>query len=290
MISTRSIVLLAAVLLCGCGEQPSGAGGTESETQAPVSPAEHADHPLVKPFKEEGPAALRVDGVPVPKATLERYKQIYKIRRPTVSDKTLMREVIEEGIVPLAAMYAHYAKTDIAELSRRAWAAHERLEAGEQWGVVLADVSDDPNKSIQFGSIGVRQRLSVPGLAPPSPEVEERAFSQAMNTHSEPFCTDKGVEIVLAKNEVRSAGRTEAQATREIYSILFLWDAGYRELLAQWGPGRSEAEAEEFKAKVARFKEGMKRRIRAARIEVLDEEYRSVIYPFRLAKKGDSDG
>ena len=239
---------------------------------------------MIKAFKDDGPIALRVDGVPVPKATIDRYLGIYQVRRPTASEKTLLREAIEDGIIPVAAMYANYAEADLPELSSRAWAAHARLESGEQWPVVLADVSDDPNKGIQKGSLGIRQRLAVAGLAPPCAEVEERAFAQPEDAHSEPFCTDKGVEVIMARDEVRTPGRPEAQVTREIFSILFLWDASYRELLAKWEPGKSEQEADAFKAKVSRTKEGMKRRIRAARVEVVDEAYRPVIYPFRLRK------
>lgn len=271
------VLTVVVTVVSACGN--SGEPGRPEQRETPV-----ATGPVLPAFLDEGPIALKIDGIPVPRATIDRYLAIWKIRRPRASDKTLLREAIEEGIVPIAAMYAEYSEADIAELSARAWTAHARLERGEQWDVVIAEMSDDPNKENYKGSIGMRRRLAVPGLALVSAEIEQRAFEMKLEQYSEPFCTDKGVEIVRAINEVRLPNQGEAEVQREIFSLLFAWGAEYREHLAAWGLGKPEEEVEAFKGKLKRLQEQMKRRIRRARVEVLDETYRSLVYPFRLRK------
>ena len=266
------ILILAASLLGACGDPKE-----PSQPETPV-----ASGPVLAAFVDEGPIALEVDGVPVPKATLERYLALWKVRRPQTSDKTLIREAIEEGVVPIAAMYAAFSESDIAQLSARAWAAHGRLKSGEQWDVVLADTSDDPNKAVAKGSIGIRRRLAVPGLASPSAEIEQRAFEMELDAVSEPFCTEKGVQIVTARNEVRLPDQSEAELQREIFTLLFAWGADYRSHLAEWTSGKSDEEVEAFKTKLKGFQEQMKRRIRKAKVRIVDESYRDVVYPFRL--------
>lgn len=276
------ILILAVAVVAGCSDRTSSDDDGSGKPDQPDQPL--ATGPVLKAFADEGPIALKVDGVPVPKATIDRYLKIWKIRRPKTSDKTLLRMAIEEGVVPIAAMYAEHAGADVEELSRRAWTAHARLERGEQWGVVVAEMSDDPNKEATKGSIGIRRRLEVPGLTAPSPEIEHHAFELKLDKHSEPFCTEKGIEIVRPTNEVRLPSQEEAEVQREIFHVLFAWGEEYRAHLAAWDPEKSPEEVEAFKSKLKRLQEKMKRRIRAARIEVLDETYRGLIYPFRLRK------
>jgi hypothetical protein len=274
-------ILIVAVTMAGaCGDS----GDPEQSDQPERGEALVATGPVLPAFSDAGPIALKIDGVPVPKATIDRYLAIWKIRRPQTSNKTLLREAIEQGIVPIAAMYAEYSKADIAELSARAWTAHARLERGEQWDVVIADMSDDPNKGISKGSIGIRRRLAVPGLPLISAEIEQRAFEMKIDQYSEPFCTDKGVEIVRAINEIRLPDQGESEVQREIFSALFVWGADYREHLASWSLDKPEEEVEAFKRKLKGLQEQMKRRIRKARVEIVDETYRGLLYPFRLRK------
>lgn len=299
MSTVRVITLIVlAVLLGACSDKAdsgssggNGSAGSPSGQEKPDGGASEAERypvgqsgPTLKPFGDDaGPIALEIDGVPVPKSTIDRYVRIWKMRQPGTSDKTILRAAIEEGIVPLAAMYAKN-KDDVGILSERAWQAWKRLEAGEQWNVVAAEESDDPNAPVNFGSQGIRRRLAVPGLPPVHPEIEQRAFSRPDEKHHEPCITPLGIVIVRAAKETRLPNQSDGEIQREIFRILFAWDPDYRAMLRSFDPSWPEARQQAFADRLKRHKEGMKRRIKAAKVKVLDESYRGVIYGFRLKK------
>jgi len=268
-------------------EQDSGAGAQGTAARLMAEEAKlyppGKSGPTLKVFPEEGPIALEIDGVPVPAKTIERYIAIYKIRLPGSSEKTVRRQAIEEGIIPVAALYSKN-RADLGVLSERAWQAWNRLERGEQWNTVVVDAGDDPNAVANFGSQGIRRRLGVAGLSPLHAIEEEEAFACSDDGHSKPFVTPLGVLVVRAAKPTRLPGQSDAEVQREVFRILFAWDPEYRGLLGSFDVNMSDAEKEAFGRQLRTKKERMKRQIKAAKVKVLDESYRGVIYGSRLKK------
>jgi len=238
--------------------------------------------PLIPCFSEKGPIAFRVEGVDVPKATVDRFVGIWKIRMPSMSDKTRLRNAIEKGIVPIAALYARY-RSEVPEMSKRAWKAYRRLKKGEKWDVVAKEESDDPNRFGTAGSVGIRRRLYTPGLAPPGDLVEDVGFAVPLDGFSQPFATQLGIQIVSARSEEKKAD--PAETTREILRVLGAWDAEYRAFLQKYPHDGTEAEREAAGAQLQSYKARYRRVIAAARVELLERSYESAFYPFRLKKK-----
>jgi hypothetical protein len=273
-----SVIAFALTLTLGCGstlvaavERPQ-AGEEATVPEKPVEEIpcfEHADGKLL----------FRIEGVPVHEGTLNHFASIFEKRHPKASRSATLRRAIEDGLIPQAAMYAAH-RSEMPALSRRAAVAMEKLRAGTSFRDVVISESDDPNRSITGGSEGVRRRLAVPGLQPPSPALEDRGFSIQPKTFSEPFVTPLGVEIVYVESEVPSQDPSHPDAVqRELFRILFSFNAEYGQFIRHYDRADPSSEG-----KLKAYKAAAKKRIDSARVEVVEKEYSQYFYPFRIKK------
>jgi hypothetical protein len=223
--------------------------------------------------------ALRVEGVPVPKETVDRFARIWQMRRPHLTEATRLRSAIEEGIIPVAAVYATY-RHELPALSERAWKAWRRLEKGEPWNDVVLAESDDPNRvatsksSGTAGIIGEFRRLET-GAPPAGNVVEDVGFSIPIDTYSRPCVTTLGIQIVHVQQE--KPGASPGETTREFYRILFCWDEEYGRFVRDYPVKDPDAEA-----RLHAFKDRFRRVIEQARVTDVHPDYRGSIYPFRM--------
>jgi hypothetical protein len=248
----------------------------EQELQGPEAPKVS---PVPCFENAEGKVLFRIDGIPVHEGTFNQFVSIYEKRRPRASKPTTIRRAIEEGLIPQAAMYAAH-QNEVAALSKRAASAYAKLKSGATFKEVVVAESDDPNRTITFGSEGVRRRLEVMGLQPPSATLEDKGFSISLQSFSEPFVTPMGLEIVYVDTETPSQDPKYPDAVqRELFRILFSFNEEYAEFMRNYDreDPSSETRLKAFKAKAKSI-------IELARIELVDSEYAQYIYPFRLKR------
>ena len=244
---------------------------------AASKPKEPYKGPLVPCFWDaDGKVLMRVDGVPVHESTFKLFRSIYKARDPGMTPETVTRTALEDGIIPVAALYAKF-QHEVPELSRRAYKAYEALKSGKSFKDVMVEHSDDPNRTVTFGSQGIRRRLKIPGLAPVSPILEDVAMKMPIDGYSKPFCTHLGVIIASAKTETAAEKPEEVQ--REIFQMLFSWNQEYADFLRNYDPAAPKAEF-----RLGQYKKIYARTIENARVEVVDESVRKFLYPYRIKK------
>ena len=96
----------------------------------------------------------------------------------------------------------------------------KRLDAGEDFGKIAKEESEDPESAARGGDLG----YVVRGVAPP--ELEKAAFSLGVGETSAPILTDNGYNIVRV-TEKRAAEKPEYERFKEELSN-FLASAGFQ--------------------------------------------------------------
>lgn len=272
-------ILLAALGLLLVPATPAAIAPQEAGT-GPV-PSGPGETPGVPCFESaEGRLLFRIEGVPAHEGALKQYVEIFRHRHPRASLDAVTRRAIEEGMIPVAAMYAAH-RDEVDALSRRAAEAIEKLESGIPFKDVVLSDSDDPNRSINFGSEGIRVREAFPGLQPLSAALEGKAFSIPEGTWSAPFATPLGIEIAFASNEKPTADpKSPGAVQREVFRILFSWNAEYGSFLRNYDR-TNPTSADRLRAFKARSQEI----IESARVEVVEAEFAKHFFPYRLKKR-----
>lgn len=264
------LFLAACALAC----LPLAAQETEEGKKVPTLPA----------FPDEGPVAFKVEGIAVPAATIERYADIMRARTPSLSEEAARRKAIEKGIIPQAAMYALHEE-GVPDLSATAARIEARLKKGEDFGELAREFSDDISTRAQGGKLPhAYARVAMPGVGPLSPAMEEVVFSTEVGSWAGPFVSPVGVHFVEVLSEKPNADPRFVQ--REVAHILLHLDRDYARLSRSLDPQSPDAGVvAEIQARASTNRRATKK----AQVEIVDEDFRSLVYPYRLARP-KSDG
>lgn len=241
--------------------------------------AQDAEKPLPC-FPDDGPVALVVEGTPVPEKAILRYVELLRLRHPRLSDRSLLRKALEEGIIPQAAMYGMH-KNRIAELTKKAGKIKEQLDSGKAFEKVSVDFSDDPGRLSNNSEIGEFARTGVAG-ASLSLALEDVAFKMKKGTVSAAVVSPVGIQFVKVLDIVPNADpRLER---RKLAHILMHYNADYSKALRAFRPGVEDPAAAKI---IGEIGDRTRRGVMAARAEVRMEKYRGALYPYRIANKKD---
>lgn len=236
-------------------------------------------------FPEAGDPVLSVEGVPVPAATIARFAAIMKARTPSLSDEAARRKGIEEGIIPQAGMYARH-KANVAAVSAKAATIAEALKGGGDFAALARTHSDDPTNRATGGEFQTPfARAALPGLTPLSPSMEDVVFKTPVGGVAGPFVTPVGVHFVRVLKEVPNAEPRYVQ--RHVAHILLHFDAEYAKLSRELNPAVPNTD---LVSKLQERAKANRRAIRQVRVKVLHEDYRGLLFPYRIAKDEKAGG
>jgi len=189
-----------ALLLSGlwsCSPGGAGAGGDSAG-------AHGAEIPLPC-FADDGPILCRVDGIPVPEATWERYRAFYRGRNPEWSDRQVDLETLRLLIIPRAVRYA-LAGERVREISRKAWDAYDRIVAGDDFRTVCRDFATTAEERENAGRTGTYERGKEDGTL--GAEFILRMWRQPVMVPSRPFIEYYGA-VILQVTEEKKGDKTE---------------------------------------------------------------------------------
>ncbi|MBQ6482070.1 MAG: peptidylprolyl isomerase, partial [Anaerolineaceae bacterium] len=143
-----------------------------------------------------------------------------QLRYELLQDK--VENYLKEGIARTADMV--WARHILVETEEEAQAALDRINAGEEWGDVCAEVSTDTSNASNAGDLGW---FMEGAMVQPFNDV---AFSQEIGTISEPVQTDFGWHLIqVIGHEVRPL--TSTQYDNAVSSAYQQWLDSYTEQL-----------------------------------------------------------
>lgn len=262
--------VLILVFAAGCSDRGSapaaggsGAGGTSSDP--------------VPCFPDEGPVVMKIDGVPVPKGALTRYLAMVKARTPAYSDRSAGLVVSENILIPMACLYAQY-KDRIPDLSSRAWTAWKRLESGEDFATVVNSTAAHHGAKEKGGIVGTLGRQQQDGGGGMNPAMEDAVFSTPVGSHSRPFFSVLGIQIVKVTKEI--AGTSARLDQREVAQIVFHLDPEVER--TSLAVRKADQASEEAASKaLGEYQQAFVKAKEKAKVEVLDTAYLDWVYPYR---------
>lgn len=267
----RTVLILCGTwLLAGCAPEqspPSNTAASEARAATQVAP--------VPCFEDAGAPVLRIDGVPVPAAAIEKFATLLARKHTGMSREALRMRAIEDIIVPLTALYAHHAAR-ISGMSERARRAADRLARGDAFEAVAADMGDDlsARQGGLYGTVS-RSKDSTGNLPEP---MELAVFAAARGQVIGPFASKVGFQLVKVDKIVQSADGMVEQ--RDVRQILIHYDAGLAAELRKVDVKRADLK-ELVDGWQAQFTNESRAVIDAAKVEVLDPTWISSVYPFR---------
>jgi hypothetical protein len=190
-----------------------GCDRSASETEE-VQPGAQGN--LVPCFPEGGGLAFKVNGVPVPEKTVERFSAFYRDRGMNNPDQA-KANAIEDGIMMTAAVYADFRDAGrLEEWSSRVKAAEARLKGGESFEAVAKTSSDCPSKA-KGGDLGEPFRRDQ-NVAP----LSEAAFRLAQGEVSPPVVSPYGAHFVKVSAVVDGSSPEKDQ--RKASHVLIAFD------------------------------------------------------------------
>jgi PPIC-type PPIASE domain len=200
-----AIGLLVAALGCDRGKP-------KTEEAAP-----EAQGNLVPCFADGGSIAFRVNGVPVPEATIDRFAAFYRDMGLANPDQA-KQKAINDAIIMTAAVYADFRDAGrLEEWSSRVKATEARLKAGEAFEAVAKTASDCPSKA-KGGELGEAFRRDQ-NVAP----VSEAAFRLPRGEVSPPLVSVYGAHFVKVLESVDGSSPEKDQ--RKAAHVLIAFDA-----------------------------------------------------------------
>ena len=179
------------------------------------------------PKTDPAKVLLQIEGIPVTFGEIDGYVDFLAETSRTPRER-LAIEVLDRCLIPLVAVKARYGDRQ-PELEERARAAQERLKAGEDFGKIAREVSDDKTSAARGGDLqGAfgREAMVLP--------FARTAFTQGEGEISGPVWTRYGLHLLqVTGSEAGPDGKVARRAARHMLFSFESLDPDYDQVMGR---------------------------------------------------------